>query len=286
MFRKLELLAYLVVIAFFIVRYANVDVDTDRRGASPGPGLPIRSAPYDPSIFLPDGAALPRDGNKPVLVELDPHAHNGVGTAFAVDGNGTFVTARHVIDGCARVYLVHGRGLEPVVSVVSERNRDFAVIKAAEQNEFHLTLSEEALSRGTEGFMMGYPQGDPADVRATVIGRTEMRSSGRYRMREPVITWVERERRPSFAGSLGGISGGPVFDGDGNVVGTVVAGAPRRGRVYTTHPQVFDDTGLMDASRIGRTPTLDDGITARNYHRIGKAFRASGAIKQIYCKVS
>lgn len=275
--RKIEFGFYFIVLLFFIVRYSESDVD-DRRVRAP--------ASEPPAVLLPDDALLPRDEGA-VLVELDKTVHSGVGTAFAVDEVGTYVTARHVIDGCSEVFFVHSRGgLEKVASYVAERNRDFAVIKAIGAGDFHLALSGRELNRGIDGFMMGFPQGNPADVRATVIGRTEMRSSGRYRMREPVIAWVERERKPGFGGSLGGISGGPVFAADGSVVGTVVAGAPRRGRVYTTHPRVFGETGLLQNSRRGRTPALSDGITARNYHSIGKTFRASGAIKQVYCKAS
>ena len=275
--RKIEFAFYFVIILFFIVRYADTDTG-DRRVRAP------KSQP--PAVLLPENAQLPRDEGA-VLVELDRALHSGVGTAFAVDGSGTYVTARHVVDGCSDVFFVHSRGgLEQVASYVSERNRDFAVIKAIGAGDFHLALSGRALERGNDGFMMGFPQGNPADVRATVIGRTEMRSSGRYRMREPVIAWVERERYPNFGGSLGGISGGPVFSADGSVVGTVVAGAPRRGRVYTTHPKVFGETGLLSRSKNGRTPQLEGGITEGNYHSIGKTLRASGAIKQVYCRVN
>jgi len=275
--RKIEFALYFIAILFFIVRYAN-EGGEDRSSRAP--------ANQPPAVLLPDDASLPRDEGD-VLVELDPTVHSGVGTAFSVDNKGTYVTARHVIDGCTEVFFVRTQGgLEKVASSASRRNRDFAIIKAIRSTDFHLKLSSREMRRGSDGFMMGFPQGNPADVRATVIGHTEMRSSGRYRMREPVIAWVERERLPGFGGSLGGISGGPVFDGDGNVVGTVVAGAPRRGRVYTTHPRVFGETGLLKASTQGRTPTLSNGITAENYHSIGKTLRASGAIRQVYCRVS
>lgn len=275
--RKFEFGGYAIFILFFILRYVNMPEDTPRGRVVP--------QPEQPAIVLPDGALLPNDISSTVEVLLENSVHNGVGTAFAVDGKGTYVTARHVVDGCASVYFVGGPGrLEPVASFASERTRDFAIIQAKRGPQTHLALSSKMPVRGSEGYMMGYPQGNPADVRATVIGRTEMRSSGRYRMREPVVAWVERDRKPYFGGSLGGISGGPVFDSVGNIVGTVVAGAPRRGRVYTTHPKVFEETGLINASQQGRIPAFEKGISSKNYDVVGKSLRASKLIAQVYCK--
>jgi len=272
--RKLEFLFYTIAILYFIVRYADVDIERDN---------PRRSVPkaQPPAVLTPDDAPLPRPELGDVVVALDPQAKNSVGTAFAVDSRGTYVTARHVVDGCKQVYLVAGpRQLEPVLSAVSDTHRDFAVLRARALRAQPFALTETSPDRGTNGYMMGYPQGKPADVRATVFGRTFMRSEGRYQAREAVIAWVERERRPLFDGSLGGISGGPVFNEQGYVIGTVVAGAPRRGRVYTTHPQVFRNAGLI--SDEGKAI---QGLRALDFDKSGAALRASRAIAQVYCKV-
>lgn len=281
--RKAELIVYALVILFMIARYSSVDLDDGGRPL-PEPRRPIAAAPKDPAIYLPEDAALPTPVAR-VNVELEANARDSVGTAFAVDGSGTYVTARHVVDGCKALFFPRERGgYDRIKLTKSEQNRDFAIVRAGDSSSYHLAVRKEPARRGTEGFMMGYPQGNPADVRATVIGRTEMRSSGRYRMREPVIAWVERERRPGFGGSLGGISGGPVFDSDGTVIGTVVAGAPRRGRVYTTHPRVFEETDLVDESREGRILKPRGGITRGNFDEVGDGFRRSGVIRQVFCK--
>ncbi len=278
--RTIEFLAYFVVIAYFIARYATVDLDSPPR---PAPMLPDQGQSAPP-VLVPD-RELPRDAPGSVTVELDDIVKSGVGTAFAVDGAGTYVTARHVVDGCSSVFLVTPRRqLEPVLSAVSEGARDFAVVRTRRQAINPFTLTDRAPRRGQDGFMMGFPQGKPADVRATVIGRTEMRSVGRYRMREPVIAWVERERRPSFGGALGGISGGPVLNADGEVIGTVVAGAPRRGRVYTTDPRVFRETGLIRQSAANRAAAR--GISPRDFEKTGTRLRANQSIAQVYCKVT
>ncbi len=271
--RKLEIGAYLVIILFFVFRYSSSDETTERR--------PVFEP--QPSIDLP----LPQDVADTVRVELEEKTHNGVGTAFAVDGNGTYVTARHVIDGCKEVFFIDSKNrLYPVKSSASLKTRDFAIIKAVRGPKVHFDLSDKTPVRGQEGYMMGFPQGNPADVRAAVIGESEMRSSGRYRMREPVVAWVERGRKPGFGGSLGGISGGPVFDENGIVVGTVVAGSPRRGRVYTTHPRVFKETDLLDESHLGRIAEFDGGITRDNFDYVGRQLRAGRLIAQVYCRAN
>lgn len=271
--RKIELAIYFIIIVFFIFRYAGSEKDIERRPE------------YDPkpNITLP----LPSDIPKAVQVELSDKITNGVGTAFAVDGNGTYVTARHVVDGCAEVFFIDEKNrLYPVRSASSLKTRDFAIIQAVKGPKVHFDLTDIVPQRGDEGFMMGYPQGKPADVRAAVIGKTIMRSSGRYRMREPVVAWVERDRKPGFSGSLGGISGGPVFNEQGLVIGTVVAGSPRRGRVYTTNPHVFEETDLLDESHRGRLANFGDGITRANFDHVGDRLRAGRLIAQVYCQAN
>ncbi len=272
--RSLEYLLYAAAILFFIVRYANVDVESPRR-AAPTP-------PAGPSVRLPDNAGLPRDISSTVVVDIEKKRQASVGTAFAVDNDGTYVSARHVIQDCDAIALIKDRQAIPTQLQAVANNRDFAILKTDQVRVRPFELVTEAPTRGDDGFMMGYPQGVPADVRATVIGETVMKSRGRYNTRERVIAWVERERRPRFSGSLGGISGGPVLDADGRIVGTVVAGAPRRGRVYTTNPKVFAEAALVaTASETARK----DNISNANFDEIADNYRSRLRIAQVYCSV-
>lgn len=269
--RRFEVPLYVFVLAFFVIRFAGDDDGGDRR---PLPESPERIVP------VPDVGDLPPSDERAVWVDLETKVQNGVGTGFAILDGATYITARHVVDGCAEVYLVSGPQGQPKARRVDiEHNRDFAVLKVGLPHRNTVALSETVPHRGDEGYMVGFPQAKPADVRATVIGTTEMRSRGRYDAREPVLAWVERERRPDFTGALSGISGGPVFNADGNVIGTVVAGAPRRGRAYSTHPHVFAETGMMESGNLHRT------FNPQNFDEIGKEYRANGAVVQVYCKV-
>ncbi|WP_262693424.1 S1 family peptidase [Kordiimonas aquimaris] len=273
--RTIEFGFYVLFILFFLVRYTNVNEGTPRR---PVPGVPPAS---QRAVLLPEGAPLPDDVSSAVVVDVDYKSQNSVGTAFAVDRRGTFVTARHVIDGCNEVSLVRGNRLFRTSVVGAASNRDFAVLRAQGINVEPFSLQDTAPARGDNGFMMGYPQGEPADVYATVIGTTTMRSRGRYTINERVVAWVERERKPTFGGSLGGISGGPVFGENGKIVGTVVAGAPRRGRVYTTNPRVFREAGFV--TQADEASALRP-LSRSTYADEGARYRRSMQIAQVYCQ--
>ncbi|WP_374763141.1 S1 family peptidase [Yunchengibacter salinarum] len=270
--RKLELIFYAAIILSALLRYAGTPEGGQRR---PPPDR-------QPAVLLPDGASLPRDVQNEVRVQVSERTSAGTGTGFLVDDKGTYVTARHVVSGCEDLFVVTGaRSGVAAQTVETRRGADFALVRvpdlANRATARPFVIRRQPPARGTDGYMMGYPQGRPADVRATVIGATRMRSQGRYDTLEPVVAWVERERRPGFDGPLGGISGGPVFDGSGRVVGTVVAGAPRRGRVYTTHPRVFAQTG---ASTDGTATPL----TKRDFHKAGADWRGQYRIVKLFCK--
>ena len=274
--RTIEFGFYVLFILFFLVRYTNVNEGAPRRPVPGGSPPPSQNA-----ILLPDGAPLPSDVSSAVVVDVDYKSQNSVGTAFAVDRQGTFVTARHVIDGCSEVSLVRGNRLFRTTVTGAASNRDFAILHAEGIVVEPFGLQETAPERGDDGFMMGYPQGEPADVYATVIGTTTMRSRGRYTINERVVAWVERERTPVFGGSLGGISGGPVFGENGTIVGTVVAGAPRRGRVYTTNPRVFREAGLVPQVDVVSAP---QPLSRDSYSAEGIRHRGSMRIAQVYCR--
>jgi hypothetical protein len=54
---------------------------------------------------------------------------------------------------------------------------------------------------------------------------------------EPGMLWAEVEREPSTNLPLGGISGGPVVNPDGAVIGIAIGASLRRGRVASAAPE-------------------------------------------------
>lgn len=228
-----------------------------------GPSLP-KSSPLDPTI----------------IVEI-PAPTTSIGTAFAIDNNGTWLTARHVVDSCDQVGLKTGNGKYVKVTVKHvSTNSDTALLTS----KWHRTpFARDFFTRrqiGERGFFLGYPQGKPGEATGTLLGRRRMTVKGRYRSSEAILAWAETGRTHGLKGSLGGISGGPVFDGDGEVIGLIAAESLRRGRVYTVAPTTL-------ASLIPKLtkPVIGDPIGPGNYSHHANTYRKSRRIAQVVCVV-
>lgn len=245
----------------------------------PDPGR-YEAPPHDLPALPPTSAADP-------TIRIDvPEVHSGSGTAFSVDRSGRWITARHVVDGCPQVVIgTGGRRGVLVERVVNHPNADLSVLWTR-GGAPALPVSRAGLRFGQESFQFGFPKGQPGDIYAELIGRRQLRISGRYRTTEPVIAWIQRLRVPDFGPDLGGISGGPVLDRDGSVIGVVVAGAPRRGRSYSTAPvsviEVLERAGVAAADTGPRAAAPLDG---RMFSRYGDGLREKLTVAKVYCLV-
>lgn len=198
---------------------------------------PGRQAAEAPAVRRP----LPAPSEEGVWLDIKPKTGSGSGTAFAV-GPGLWLTARHVIDGCRRIGLQTEPRRATRVSgqPLLHPNADMALLTVALPGR-PLPVSDREPAVGAVGYHYGYPGGTAGMVVSTMMGSTVLHSRGRYSIDEPALVWAERERRDIAPGSLGGISGGPVLDDSGRLVGSSVAGSPRRGRVYSTVPRTLEE---------------------------------------------
>jgi len=186
--------------------------------------------------LLPDPSPL----DELVLVQVG-EPQNGVGTAFAVNSDGDWLTARHVVEGCAKVTLMVAPGnYVPVARIAIDDDHDLALLSTG-RSPFPVALAlERPLRIGDEGFAVGFPQGNPGELATRLVARSRLVTRGRRQAEAPILAWAEIGRTDGLEGTLGGISGGPIFDADGAVRGVIVAESPRRGRIYTTAPQSVD----------------------------------------------
>lgn len=210
-----------------------------------------QSQPRRPNVVVPEGAypppgprrrgpPLPPPSADDPVVMVEPETKRGasVGTAFAMHESGVWVTARHVVSDCHRLALRGRQGWSEVEVVWMHPRADMAIVRSGGAPT-RLALSAADVTLAQDGYAVGYPQARPGAVHGHLLGRSRMRSPGLYAGVASTVAWAEVDRQPALSGSLGGISGGPMLDESGQVIGVIVAEVPRRGRFETLAPEVL-----------------------------------------------
>jgi len=152
--------------------------------------------------------------NKKIIAKVRPavvyiETSSDLGSGFIVSRDGYVLTNAHVVSGTngANVTLSNGNTYFGTV-VGRDENIDLALLKIAETNLPAETLGDsDQLEQGDYIYTFGYPLGIEGDVsfkEGTVSRR--LTSNG--------ISWIEIS-----AQILPGNSGGPLVDGNGDVVG-------------------------------------------------------------------
>lgn len=272
--KVLDLLAYILAFGMFILGMFS----TGTRDADVPPPAPEASESA--------GAALapPSRFDEQVLIQASS-PKDGVGTAFAISAEGYWLTARHVVDGCKNVGLFVRTGVYvPADNVILDDKFDLALIKTdGAPPPVKLNLDEE-LQIGIEGFHVGFPKGKPGEAIAKLHSRSNLVTSGRRKAKESVLTWAELGRTEGVSGSLGGISGGPVFDQKGDVRGVILAESPRRGRIYSAAPAAIEE--FLEAQNIAFEALDARGFSQKNYGEEADRVRRAGQVVKVACRVT
>lgn len=271
---------------------------TNRRGCLPwvlggvllwvwfsGDGGDWGDVPLSVEQFDPRSPRRPMPGIGESFIIADPGPQqDSQGTAFAVDRDGTWLTAQHVTHDCDRIGLVADDGIDAVSDVVESREADVSLIRQGPLPEFALALTEDLPTEGSTGYHMGFPAGEPSVVVSRFIGASYAQRGGPGGEAEPILVWAEGDRLPPTNGPLGGISGGPTFDEQGRVVGVNAASTPRRGRVLTTDPMAIQRLVVASAAVDGVGEVTDLSSPDRAV-RLFQALLDQGIVRQVYCDV-
>jgi hypothetical protein len=231
----------------------------------------------------------------PEVLNRDRHDLVSLGTAFAINDSGDWATAKHVSRDCAALVLLEAgeqRGY-PVKMVIDHPRTDLSVLVTGGSFDA-LTIADRDPGTDETGYFIGYPQGDPASVEANYLGRDDVDviddlAPGRPPERLVGDYWVESRRIPNFSGTLGGMSGGPVLDGSGDVIGVTVAEEPRRGRVISVTPESLAELlrgagsegwhTENDALRRDTPPVVSDS----NLRQYGNDLRNKTRVAEVWC---
>lgn len=265
-------LVYLAVVAAILIAAIG---RRERADAPPPPppvpgeaGVPLGpSSPFDPSV----------------VVEVPGMQKPGSGTAFSVADTGVWLTARHVVDGCAQTALVVAEGRGVAATVTIDPSGEAAVLTTeGGAPALPLLAAGQGLKRGDLGYHPGFPQGRPGEAVSRLLGRENLVVRGRGARTEPVLVWAEVGRTDSLKGTLAGLSGAPTLDSAGRVTGVTVAEAPRRGRIYTTTPETVLKA-LQTARRRPATLATGEQINVDNYGRVADGLRRDLRVAQVVC---
>jgi serine protease Do len=203
------------------------------------------------------------------------------GTAFSIARQGTWVTARHVVEGCRRPAIMVGGGRAVAADVRLAPRADIAVLLTAGGPPAIPVTALESLREGQRAFHPGYPQARAGEVTSRLLGRETLRVRGRGARDEPVLAWAEVGRTDRLGGTLAGLSGAPVMDRQGRAIGVTIAESPRRGRIYTTAPETFGPAirGVQKADE----PLTGRIITVDNYGLVADDLRRDLRVAQVVC---
>jgi S1-C subfamily serine protease len=226
----------------------------------------------------------PQDLPVSVVFEDDPQPRaDGIGTAFAIADGRLWATARHVVGRCDAVYFVEGdEAIARAERVVLHRHADVAVL-AGTLSGAPLPVAPEVSAPGDYGYHYGFPQDQRVAVRSRLVGVIGTRTRGDWTGEEPMAVWVEEARAPRLRGTLGGMSGGPVLNAAGSVVGITVREDARRGRILSAHPDTL--------AAVLRQPEVPGGvdpprIDPRSFAAQESALIDGGRVRQLWCDVA
>ena len=265
-----------------------------RRENADAPEAPPPPTREEGALLAPVNGFAPSIVVKTGVAPDDPQS----GTAFSVSSEGVWLTARHVVEHCRQVALMERPGKAAAARLAPEplgpglsgaAPSDIAVL-LTEGGAPALPLSDgKGLRIGERGFHPGYPQGTAGEATSRLLGRQTLLYRGRKGANpgpkgraEPVLAWAEAGRTDGMRGGLSGLSGAPVLDGRGVVIGVTLAEAPRRGRLYTTGPEAMSEA-LVRARKIAVPAPMGDPVTVENYGRASDSLRRDLRVAQVVC---
>ena len=274
---------HIVILVLFVlgVYYAGArDANSD---APRRPRTPPRLSLAGPPPSLPGPSAL-----DPVLIvnPSEPRRRPGSGTAFSIDSSGRWLTARHVTDDCDDIVVQIGprQGMR-ARRLVSHPRADVAYFETGGGSP--ALAIHDRLSLGGNGFHFGFPQGEPGDVHSRLIGRSTLEYRGQAR-RETAVIWAEVRRVPDSLPQLGGLSGSPVVDAEGTVVGITIRSSERRGRVLSADSISIREILHLAAVQPGRPSEPPDRgvLTQEGFPTYGDILRDRLSVAKVFCLVA
>ena len=250
---------------------------TGRQERADAPQAP---PPVPGEAGVPLSTFLPFDPAR--IVKVPRHIAAESGTAFSVSDAGVWLTAAHVVEGCRQVAVVVAEGRGVAAKAIVDRPRDIAILKTQGGAPALPLASPRAVSSDDRGFHPGFPMGGPGEVTSRLLGPDTLHAEGRGDAAQPVMAWTEVGRTDGIEGMLDGLSGAPVLDAAGQVVGLTLAEAPRRGRIYAASGAAIR-AAMAKAGVRPASFARGEVINVDNYGRVADSLRRDLRVARVVC---
>lgn len=178
----------------------------------------------------------------------------GSGSGFVIDTRGWAVTNRHVVQGASVVLVVFhcgtaSVGASPAQVLLSESPMDLALLRVDPLEEVPvLGLGDSARVGETDpAWAVGYPLGTDLEISLQDAGYQANRNGPEVSVREGTITAIRHDSEGRIkllehnCHIAPGNSGGPLVDGEGNVIGVNTLGSERAGLDFAIPSRVLGE---------------------------------------------
>jgi S1-C subfamily serine protease len=210
-------------------------------------------------------------------------SHDSRGTGFLV-GRDTWVTAAHVVNGCAAVYVKVGNEWRPASHVRLHGSADLAVFHARQDERTRpLPISTRAPVAGDVAIHVGFAKGEftAVETRLSAAANVRLASTGAMS-----AGWVWTQEQAGADRRMNGVSGGPQLDARGAVQGVTISYGNGSGGLRMTTASISDLQGFLPASlQRGQTQALSGGFEGfaggrgSNPHHL----RVNGSVTSVFC---
>jgi hypothetical protein len=237
-------------------------------------GAPTQAQPLALASIIPQINILITGGND--------RSQDSRGTGFLV-GRDTWVTAAHVVTGCAAVYVKVADEWRPASSIKVHGSADLAVFHARQDDRTKpLAISSRAPVAGDVAVHVGFTKGEftAVETRLSASANVRLANTGNVS-----AGWVWSNEQGGGERRMSGLSGGPQLDARGAVQGVTISYGNGSGGLRMTTAPASDLQGFLPASvQQGQLSSGGfEGFAGASRTSNPKQLRANGSVTSVFC---